>query len=153
MGNIVKCWWKYYDSNAMILMISIMILAWYQTKHSLLLITGVLFFKCIPELFVVFVRMPQSWVPSSLAQRATATLFQRTTAGAPEEAGGTVASHCRLQIGSLCSCVSRSRSRRSGWRPSERSSLNPWPQRTTLVRYWPGTGQLITYYHHMQYIK
>ncbi|XP_042283321.1 arf-GAP with dual PH domain-containing protein 2-like isoform X3 [Thunnus maccoyii] len=70
-------------------------------------------------------RMLQSWEPSSSAQRATATLFQGTAAGAQEEAGGTGASRCRLQGGSLCSCVSRNRSRRSGWRPSERSSLNP----------------------------
>lgn len=55
-------------------------------------------------------------------------------AGARGEAGGTVASRCRLQAGSLCSCVSRSRSRGSGWRPLQRSSLKPWPQRTTLVR-------------------
>ncbi|XP_067353503.1 arf-GAP with dual PH domain-containing protein 2-like isoform X5 [Channa argus] len=40
-------------------------------------------------------------------------------------AGGTVASPCRPQADSLCLCVSRIRSRRSGWRPSERSSLNP----------------------------
>lgn len=86
-------------------------------------------------LFIFTVRMPQSWVLSSLVQRAITTLFQRPAVRAQEEVDGTGASPCRLQAGSLCSCVSRNRSRRSGWRPSERSSLNPWPQRTMLVRY------------------
>lgn len=78
--------------------------------------------------------MPQSWVPSSSAQRAMATLFRTAAGGARGEVAGTGASRCRLQAGSLCLCVSRSRSRGSGWRPLERSSLNPWPQRTTRVR-------------------
>ncbi|XP_034400180.1 arf-GAP with dual PH domain-containing protein 2-like isoform X4 [Cyclopterus lumpus] len=69
-------------------------------------------------------RMLLSWVPSSLARRATATPLQRAAGGAREEAGGTAASRCTRRTGSSSSCASRSRSRRSGWRPSGRSSLN-----------------------------
>ncbi|XP_072239536.1 arf-GAP with dual PH domain-containing protein 2-like isoform X2 [Leuresthes tenuis] len=70
-------------------------------------------------------KMLQSWALSSLAQKTMATLCQRAAAGAQGEAGGTAGSHWRLRGGSLCSCVNRCRSRESGWRPSEESSLNP----------------------------
>lgn len=123
------------------------ILAWYETMFAIFAIAFVHFLKRICVLFVFTFRTPQSWVPSSSAPRAIATLFQRTAAGAQGEAAGTVASRCRPQAGSLCSCVNRSRSRGSGWRPSERSSLNPWPQRTTLVRYcyytWHSTASCV----------
>lgn len=79
--------------------------------------------------------MLQSLAPSSSAPRTIATLFQRAAAREREGVAGTVASRCTRRTGSLCSCVNRSRSRRSGWRPSEKSSLNPWLQRTTPVRY------------------
>lgn len=96
-----------------------------------------------------YIRTPQSWELSSLAKRATTTLLQRAAAGVPEEAGGTMASQCKLQRGSLCSCARRSRSRRSGWRRLERLSPNPWLQRITLVGYWPGTDvmwYILVYY-------
>lgn len=79
--------------------------------------------------------MLRSLAPSSSAPRTITTLFRRAAARERGGAAGTVASRCTRQTGSLCSCVNRSRSRRSGWRPSEKSSLNPWPQRTTPVRY------------------
>lgn len=85
------------------------------------------------ELFL-FDRMPRNWAQSSSARRTTSTLFQRAAARAREEAAGAVASGWRRPGGSSCSSVSRSRTRGSGWRPSERSSLSPWPQRTTPVR-------------------
>lgn len=94
---------------------------------------GVVKVKVGPFLCFSTVRMPQSSVLPSSARRATDTLCQRA-AGARGEAGGTAASRCRLRTGSLCSCVSRRRTRWSGWRPSGRSSLSPWPQRTTAVR-------------------
>lgn len=75
-----------------------------------------------------------NWAPSSSAQRTTSTLFQRAAASAWGEAAGAVTSVCRHPQGSLCSSVSRSRIRESGWKPSERSLLNPWPRRIMLVR-------------------
>lgn len=74
------------------------------------------------------------WAPSSSARRTTSTLFQRAAARAWQAAAGAVTSGCKRPGGRLCSSVSRSRSRESGWKPSEQSLLNPWPQRTTLVR-------------------
>lgn len=89
---------------------------------------------CCPFFFFFTFRMLLSLAPSSSAPRTTATLFRRELARVQGAAGGTAASRCTHQTGSLCSCVSRSRSKRSGWRPSEKSSLSPWPQKTTKVR-------------------
>lgn len=69
-------------------------------------------FSC--TLFIYTVRMLQSWVLSSSAQRATATLFQKPAAATRGEAGGAAGSHWRLRRGSLFLCVSRIRSRASG---------------------------------------
>ena len=89
-------------------------------------------------------RMLQSAAPSSLAPRATATRSQRAVASPRGGGGGAVASPCRLHADSLCSSVSRSRSRGSGWRPWGGSSLSPWPQRTMLVRFntWYGAANV-----------
>lgn len=82
----------------------------------------------------LFDRMLWNWVPSSSAQRIMSTLFQRVPARAWEEAAGNVASGSKHPPGSLCSSVSRNRIRGSGWKPSEKSLPNPWPQRIMLVR-------------------
>lgn len=78
-------------------------------------------------------RMLQSWELPSLVQRPTTTQFLKVS-GVVGEVDGTVASLCRLLADSLCLCVSRNRSRENGWRLLEKSSLNPWHQKTTLVR-------------------
>lgn len=132
--SVFRCW-----SNTDISLILSNICNFYICTHA--------FLEAACVLFVLPFRTPQSSVPSSSAQRAIATPFQSAAAGAQGEAAGTVASRCRLQAGSLCSCVNRSRSKGSGWRPSERSSLNPWPRRTTLVRYcyctWYSTSSCV----------
>lgn len=80
-------------------------------------------------------RMLWNWVPSSSAQRTTSTRFRTAASSAWEEAAGSVASGCKHPQGSLCSSASRSRIRGSGWKPSEKSLPNPWPQRIMLVRH------------------
>lgn len=88
--------------------------------------------------------MLRSWVPSSSAQRIMSTLFQRVPARAWKEAAGNVASGSKHPWGSLSSSVSRSRIRGSGWKPSEKSLPNPWPQRIMLVRHYSCIHSYVT---------
>ncbi|XP_034395400.1 arf-GAP with dual PH domain-containing protein 2 isoform X2 [Cyclopterus lumpus] len=77
-------------------------------------------------------RMQKSWGSFSSAQRTKVTQRRSVSHSMVGESGSVALRWTRPSDG-LSSCVSRRGSRRSGWMPSVRSSLGPWPRRIMPV--------------------
>lgn len=89
--------------------------------------------RCVCVFMLVKRRMQRSWGSFSSAQRTRVTLWRSVSQSRLGETSGSMALRWRRHSDSLSSCASKRGSRRSGWTPSDRSSLGPWHRRIILV--------------------